>query len=227
MGAADKPLHFGLAHWAGIRHPAAVNLPNLLTLSRIPIIFGVVALLYLPVTGASTAAFVLFVIGAITDWADGYYARKQGIVSNFGKLMDALTDKVFMVGFFITMVVLGELPGLWSLFLLLLILSREFLITGLRLVAASSGIILAAEKSGKNKTVFQIVSAILLLLAIAIRQDLPNLFPDIMGCPFDGILHWLGVLFFVLAAVLTASSGTKYMIKYWSVFIGEDEKKGE
>jgi CDP-diacylglycerol--glycerol-3-phosphate 3-phosphatidyltransferase len=109
-------------------------------------------------TGASTMAFILFVIGAITDWADGYVARKQGLVSNFGKLMDALTDKVFMVGLFITMVVLGELPGLWSLFLLLLILSREFLITGLRLVAASSGIILAAEKSGKHKTVSQIVS---------------------------------------------------------------------
>jgi CDP-diacylglycerol--glycerol-3-phosphate 3-phosphatidyltransferase len=204
-----------------------VNLPNLLTLSRIPIIFGVVALLYLPMTGASTVAFVLFVIGAITDWADGYYARKQGIVSNFGKLMDALTDKVFMVGLFITMVVMGELPGLWSLFLLLLILSREFLITGLRLVAASSGIILAAEKSGKNKTVFQITSAILLLLAIAIRKDMPNLFPAIFGYSFDGILHWAGVLCFVLAAVLTISSGTKYMIKYWSVFIGEDEKKGE
>jgi len=204
-----------------------VNLPNLLTLSRIPIIFGVVALLYLPMTGASTMAFILFVIGAITDWADGYVARKQGLVSNFGKLMDALTDKVFMVGLFITMVVLGELPGLWSLFLLLLILSREFLITGLRLVAASSGIILAAEKSGKHKTVSQIVSAILLLLAIAIRKDFPTLFPEIFGYSFNAILHWAGVLFFVLAAVLTVSSGTVYMIKYWSVFIGEDEQTSE
>lgn len=204
-----------------------MNLPNLLTLSRIPIIFGVVALLYLPMTGASTMAFILFVIGAITDWADGYVARKQGLVSNFGKLMDALTDKVFMVGLFITMVVLGELPGLWSLFLLLLILSREFLITGLRLVAASSGIILAAEKSGKHKTVSQIVSAILLLLAIAIRKDFPTLFPEIFGYSFNGILHWAGVLFFVLAAVLTVSSGTVYMIKYWSVFIGEDEQTSE
>ena len=204
-----------------------MNLPNLLTLSRIPIIFGVVALLYLPMTGASTMAFILFVIGAITDWADGYVARKQGLVSNFGKLMDALTDKVFMVGLFITMVVLGELPGLWSLFLLLLILSREFLITGLRLVAASSGIILAAEKSGKHKTVSQIVSAILLLLAIAIRKDFPTLFPEIFGYSFDAILHWAGMLFFVLAAVLTVSSGTVYMIKYWSVFIGEDEQTSE
>ena len=66
-----------------------------------------------------------------------------------------------------------------------------------------------------------------LLLAIAIREDLPNLFPEIMGHSFDEILHWAGVAFFVVAAVLTVSSGTKYMTKYWSVFIGEDEGKGE
>ena len=65
------------------------------------------------------------------------------------------------------------------------------------------------------------------LLAIAIRKDFPNLFPEIFGYSFDGILHWAGVLFFVLAAVLTVSSGTKYMMKYWSVFIGEDGNKGE
>lgn len=198
-----------------------MNLPNLLTLSRIPILFGVVALLFSPFQGASTAAFLLFIIGVLTDWADGYYARKQGLVSNFGKLMDALTDKVFMVGLFITLLVMGVLPGLWSLFLLLLILSREFLITGLRLVAASSGIILAAEKSGKHKTVSQMVSAILLLLAIAVRNDFPNLFPQIVG----DVLHWGGVGFFVIATLLTVSSGTMYMVKYWAVFTGQEEKE--
>ncbi|MGJ8653441.1 MAG: CDP-diacylglycerol--glycerol-3-phosphate 3-phosphatidyltransferase [Opitutaceae bacterium] len=196
-----------------------MNLPNLLTLSRIPIIFAVVAFLYAPFTGASTVAFVLFVIGALTDWADGYYARKQGLVSNFGKLMDALTDKVFMVGLFISFVALGILPGMWFLFLLLLILSREFLITGLRLVAASSGIVLGAEKSGKHKTATQMVSAILLLLAIAIRNDFPNLFPEIVG----NVLHWGGLSFFVIATLLTVSSGTMYMVKYWSIFTGEND----
>jgi len=122
-----------------------VNLPNLLTLSRIPILFGIVALLYAPFPGARTLAFLLFIIGALTDWADGYFARKQGLVSNFGKLMDALTDKVFMVGLFVALLAADKLPA-WTLPLLLLILSREFLITGLRLVAASWGIVLAAEK---------------------------------------------------------------------------------
>lgn len=196
-----------------------MNLPNLLTLSRIPILFGIVAFLYLPFTGASTLAFVLFIIGALTDWADGYVARKQGIVSNFGKLMDALTDKVFMVGLFISLLAVDVFPP-WVLPLLLLILSREFLITGLRLVAASSGIVLAAEKSGKHKTVSQIVAAILLLLALAVRTDFPELLPVWVG----ESLHIGGMISFVIATILTVSSGTQYMVKYWSLFTGESEK---
>jgi CDP-diacylglycerol---glycerol-3-phosphate 3-phosphatidyltransferase len=195
-----------------------VNLPNVLTLSRIPILFGIVAFLYAPFTGASTIAFVLFVVGALTDWADGYYARKQGLVSNFGKLMDALTDKVFMVGLFITLLAAHKLPA-WTLPLLLLILSREFLITGLRLVAASSGVVLGAEKSGKHKTVSQIVAAILLLLAIAVRNDFPELLPVVAG----DVLHLGGVVFFCIATLLTVSSGTQYMVKYWSIFTGQNE----
>ena len=195
-----------------------MNLPNVLTLSRIQILFGIVAFLYAPFTGASTIAFVLFVVGALTDWADGYYARKQGLVSNFGKLMDALTDKVFMVGLFITLLAAHKLPA-WTLPLLLLILSREFLITGLRLVAASSGVVLGAEKSGKHKTVSQIVAAILLLLAIAVRNDFPELLPVVAG----DVLHLGGVVFFCIATLLTVSSGTQYMVKYWSIFTGQNE----
>ncbi|MGB1127471.1 MAG: CDP-diacylglycerol--glycerol-3-phosphate 3-phosphatidyltransferase [Opitutales bacterium] len=199
-----------------------MNLPNLLTLSRIPILFGIVALLYLTFTGASTLAFILFVLGALTDWADGYVARKQGLVSNFGKLMDALTDKVFMVGLFISLLAAAVLPP-WVLPLLLLILTREFLITGLRLVAASSGVVLAAEKSGKHKTVSQIVSALLLLLAVAVRKDFYNALPEWVG----DTLHIGGLVFFVIATVLTVSSGAQYMVKYWSIFTSEDESTDE
>ena len=197
-----------------------MNLPNLLTLSRIPILFGVVGFLYLPFSGASSLALVLFLIGALTDWADGYYARKQGMISNFGKLMDALTDKVFMVGLFISLLVIGILPE-WTLPLLLLILSREFLITGLRLVAASDGVVLAAEKSGKHKTVSQMVAAILLLSAVAVRADFSERLPLIVG----DVLHWGGLSFFVIATLLTVSSGAQYMVKYWSIFTGRNEGK--
>lgn len=202
--------------------PEGVNLPNWLTLSRIPILFGIVALLYLPFAGASTLAFVLFAIGALTDWADGYAARKMGLVSNFGKLMDALTDKVFMVGLFITLLAAGILPP-WALPLLLLILSREFLITGLRLVAASSGIVLAAEKSGKHKTVSQIVSVLLLLMAEAARGDFASLLPEWPAVWLD----WGGTGFFVIATVLTVSSGTRYLTKYRAVFTGGETGRGD
>ena len=198
-----------------------MKLPNILTLSRIPILFAVVALLNLQFTGARTAALLLFIIGALTDWADGYYARKLGIVSNFGKLMDALTDKVLMVGLFVALVVMDVLPGLWSLFLVLMVLSREFLITGLRLVAASSGVVLAAETSGKHKTVSQMIAAITLLLWVAIRDDFPDRLPDYL----ENGLYLCGVGFFVLATVLTGVSGILYMIRYWSLFKGEEGEK--
>ena len=198
-----------------------MKLPNILTLSRIPILFAVVALLNLQIKGAYIAALLLFIVGALTDWADGYFARKLGVVSNFGKLMDALTDKVFMVGFFVALVAMDILPGLWPLFLVLMILSREFLITGLRLVAASSGVVLAAEKFGKYKTVSQMIAAITLLLALTIRHDFPDQLPKI----FENSLYWGGVGCFVLATVLTVSSGITYIIKYWSLFKGEEGDK--
>ena len=99
-------------------------------------------------------------------------------------------------------------------------MSREFLITGLRLVAASSGIVLAAEKSGKHKTVTQMIAAILLLLAVAVRKD----FPDTVPVFLSNGLYWVGVSFFVLAAVLTVSSGALYLAKYWLVLRGGDQE---
>jgi CDP-diacylglycerol--glycerol-3-phosphate 3-phosphatidyltransferase len=192
-----------------------VNLPNLLTLSRIPFLFAIVGLLYVPLPGARTLAVLFFALGAFTDFLDGYYARKYGIVSNFGKLMDALTDKVFMVGLFIAFLPLGFLPE-WCLPLILLILAREFLITGLRLVAAAEGTVLAAERSGKFKTVIQIVAASLLLAAEWVRTDLATWLP--LG--FANFLDVLGLIAFILAATLTISSGTSYLLKYRSLFAG-------
>ena len=99
-----------------------------------------------------TLALGLFLFAALTDWLDGWLARKFGQVSEFGKFMDALADKVLTLGMFTSLLALGALP-IWTLFPILLILSRELLITGLRLVAAGKGKTLAAEKIGKIKTV--------------------------------------------------------------------------
>ena len=87
-----------------------MNLPNLLTLSRIPLLFVISGLIYLEKPGAASLAFLLFVFAGLTDWLDGYIARKYNLISNFGKLMDALADKVIIVGMFITLLVIGMLP---------------------------------------------------------------------------------------------------------------------
>lgn len=197
-----------------------MNLPNILTLSRIPFLFVIAALLAIPLPGSATLAFVCFIVAAITDWADGYFARRYQLVSNFGKLMDALTDKILIVGLFVSLTVLAVLP-VWALYLVLLILCREFLITGLRLVAAANGVVLAAEKSGKQKTVSQIVALFFLLGAPMISQDLVA----VTGTDWSGLakgIHWIGLGVFVFATLLTVSSGTRYLVKYWNVVFAGD-----
>ena len=111
---------------------------------------------------------LLFVVAGVTDWLDGLVARRQGLVSTFGILMDALTDKVLMLGLMIALVDLDKI----SIFLVLLILGREFMITGMRLVAATKGVVVSAERSGKLKTLTQIISIGAFLLADMVRTDL-------------------------------------------------------
>lgn len=162
--------------------------------------------------GAVLAALILFIIAALTDWADGYVARRFKMITDFGKLMDALADKVLMVGMFVILVAIPYWLPRWSLFLVLIIIGREFLITGLRLVAASRGVVLAAENGGKIKTVFQIVAASVLLLELSLSQDF-----GMEGALVTGIL-WTGMVLFVIAAGLTLQSGATYMVKYWYLF---------
>lgn len=174
----------------------------------------IVGLLYLPLKGAATLAWICFVFGGLTDWLDGYLARKQGIVSDFGKLMDALTDKIFILGLLISLLLMDMIPASWGLPCLLLILSREFLITGLRLVAANTGMVLAAEQSGKLKTVSQILAVGLLLISKAFESDFGLLW---LACASGK----LGLAFFVLATVLTVYSGLSYLRKHWGLFTGQ------
>ncbi len=193
-----------------------MNFPNALTLSRIPFLFVIVGLMAMDWAGAATAAFLLFIVAGVTDWLDGYYARRYNLISIFGKLMDALTDKILMVGLFIALIVFEMVPApvlTLSLFLLLLILSREFFITGLRLVAAANGTVLAAEKSGKQKTVSQILAMGCLLAAPMLARDGSRLFGTDLTKAGE-IVQWTGFGLFVLAAVLTVTSGMNYLIKY-------------
>ncbi|MBL4575946.1 MAG: CDP-diacylglycerol--glycerol-3-phosphate 3-phosphatidyltransferase [Opitutaceae bacterium] len=194
-----------------------MSLPNILTLSRIPLMFAIVGLLYGSWQGAATLGFVLFVIAGVTDWLDGSIARKRGVVSNFGILMDALTDKILMIGIKVAFVELNKV----NIFLVLLIIGREFLITGMRLVAASKGVVVSAEKAGKQKTVTQILAIGAFLLADMLSRDWAAWFALDLGS-LVRFLDQGGLVLFILATVFTLTSGYRYIRKYGHLVFTEN-----
>ena len=202
-----------------------MNFPNLPTLSRIPLLLIIIGLLYpmpeLSFERSHTLALGLFLFAALTDWLDGWLARKFGQVSEFGKFMDALADKVLTLGMFTSLLALGALP-IWTLFPILLILSRELLITGLRLVAAGKGKTLAAEKIGKIKTVIQLTCISLTLGKLALEVDLLPLLATEQHQQLLRLLDSASLLTLVLASFITVVSGVLYMGKYWRYFLDED-----
>jgi CDP-diacylglycerol--glycerol-3-phosphate 3-phosphatidyltransferase len=190
-----------------------MNLPNLITLSRIPTMFVIVWLMYCEWWGAATIAFWLFIAAAIGDWLDGYIARKQNLVSNFGKFMDALTDKVLILGIMVAFVGLKIIPIPW----VLITLCREFLISGMRMVAASKGVVVAAERGGKWKTVMQIIAVSILLFVPMLQRDWVHVVPFPIDT-FVEVLNHTGLWIFIVATALSVSSGVSYALKYRKVF---------
>lgn len=187
-----------------------MNIPNRITLSRICLIPIFILLLALPIElgsweiGTRTLpvvdfmAALIFIFASSTDWIDGYYARKHNLVTNLGKFLDPMADKLLVAAAFILLVEMNLVPA-W---IVIIIISREFAVTGLRLVAAGSGLVLAAGQMGKLKTVFQLVAIAALLL-----HDYPFSY---VGIPF-------GMITLYIALVLTVVSGVDYFIKNWHV----------
>ena len=175
-----------------------MNLPNKLTLGRI---FAIPVFIVVLLMGYRVAAVVIFILAAFTDMLDGKIARKYNLVTNFGKLMDPLADKLLTMSAFLCLVELGDVAA-W---MVIVILGREFIITGMRQVAAAEGIVIAAVWSGKFKTVLQMVAIPLLLL-----QNWPCsvYFNDF---PLDQLVLWA-------ALVMTVVSGTEYIVKNREVF---------
>jgi CDP-diacylglycerol---glycerol-3-phosphate 3-phosphatidyltransferase len=198
-----------------------MNLPNYLTLSRIGILFVIAACFFESWPGSATLAFFLFILASLTDWLDGYIARRYNMVSDFGKLMDALADKVLIVGMFIVLLSVQEIPQ-WTVYLILVIMGREFLVTGLRLIAASKGQVLQAEKAGKIKTVTQIVCICIFMLHRVMTDDF-KYFGIELEPQYIGWIYQTGLIVFVLAAVLTFVSGYGYMSRYWHL-LGDNNK---
>ena len=137
------------------------------TVSRLVLTVIFVATTAFPWAYAFTVGLFLFSVASITDWLDGKIARERNLVTAFGQLMDPLADKVLMAAAFITLMEKDLMPG-W---LVIAILAREFLVTGLRLVAGARGAVLAADKLGKQKTIWQIATACYLLVYLASREE--------------------------------------------------------
>lgn len=150
-------------------------------------------------------AAVLFILASLTDLLDGYLARRLNLVSNFGKFMDPLADKLLVMAAFVALVGLGEIPS-W---MVIVILAREFAITGFRLVAVEQGQVIAASSFAKWKTTFQMLALILYLL-----NNLP--FGD-NGFPLAFIFLWIAV-------ILTIASGWDYLAKNTHVFRTTNKK---
>jgi len=143
-----------------------VNLPNQLTLGRLALTVVFVAALTSALPGSRTLALVVFVLATITDYLDGQIARRCGLITDFGKLMDPLADKILVASAFVLLVAEDAMPA-WAV---IIIIGREFLITGLRTLASAKGVVLPAEKIGKHKTAWQMGTAIYFLLLLALGE---------------------------------------------------------
>ena len=192
-----------------------LTLPNLLTFSRLPGMFAIVALMYADFTWAATLAFWLFIAAALTDWLDGKLARQSGQVSNLGRFMDAVIDKVMVLGVMIALVNGGYFMGhrIPAMIALLFILCREFVVSGLRMVAATKGVIVEADAGGKLKTFIQLNAIGWLLASRMFARDFGELFGGEERWWVTSV-NWVGIGLFALSAVLTVTSGASYFRRH-------------
>lgn len=196
-----------------------MNLPNLLTISRVPLMFIVVGLMYADFAYAATLAFWLYIAAALTDWLDGKIARERGEVSSFGRFMDAVIDKVMVIGLMIALVndaqnFMGH--DITAMVLLLFILCREFAISGLRMAVAVKGQVVEADTGGKVKTFVQLNAIGWLIGARMLSSDSHFVADERFVVTTVRII---GMSLFALSAVLTITSGISYFRKHGRVLL--------
>ena len=197
-----------------------MNLPNKLTVSRFMLTAFFLCALFCPwqVPLRNTFALTLFCIASFTDFLDGRIARKRNLITNFGILMDPLADKILICSAFVAFVesthLHADAPVKVAAWMVIVIVARELTITGLRLLAASKNVVLAAERFGKHKTISQIV-VIIALLVIDAKNEWPSSLQNIFqgwSVPFTEIALWLTV-------ALTAASGMIYLWRNREIYL--------
>ncbi|MGQ0810556.1 MAG: CDP-diacylglycerol--glycerol-3-phosphate 3-phosphatidyltransferase [Nitrospiraceae bacterium] len=175
-----------------------MNLPNFLTLSRILLIPVFVMLFVTPTPERSFAAAVVFVVAALTDLLDGYLARRRSQVTRLGRLLDPTADKLLVLSALILLVQYDRVSALVAI----LIIAREVAVTGLRAIAATEGMIMSAEVTGKYKMALQVVAITLLLLEDTVMAGIGN-------------LHLAGTVTLYLSLVMGYVSGAQYVTNFW------------
>lgn len=172
-----------------------MNLPNSLSLFRVFLAIVFTAFMSVEVNWGILVAFLCFLIASLTDWLDGYLARKMNLVTDLGKLLDPLADKILVAAAFVCFTERGLCPA-W---VTVVILFREFAVTGLRLLLVEKGVVLPADQWGKWKTVSQILFCILTLAELLFRSD------QQIGVATYTIMY--------ICVILTVFSGLNYMLK--------------
>jgi CDP-diacylglycerol--glycerol-3-phosphate 3-phosphatidyltransferase len=180
-----------------------MNWANRLTLSRLLLTIFFVAALNSSWQYGHTTALILFLVAGITDFVDGEIARRYSWVTNFGKLMDPLVDKIMMAAAFISLVPLKAVPA-WAA---TTVVARDFLITGLRLMASATGRVLPAERLGKHKTSWQVVTVIFFLALLSV-QELG--YADARSTWWSQAWHAAGPVLVWITVALTLYSGIGY-----------------
>ncbi len=175
------------------------NVPNMLSLSRILSVPVFIVLMLEPTPIRALAAGIVFSLASATDWLDGYLARKWGQVTKVGKLLDPIADKILIMA---ALVVLVEIrPKEVHAWIAIVLIGREFAVTGLRAIASSEGIVIPAESVGKYKVGAQITAVLSLLLDYYMSHEL---------------LRYLGIIALWVAMVLAVYSAVTYFMRYWT-----------
>lgn len=182
-----------------------MNLPNRLTISRIVLTFVFIVFLLYEGILPKLFALLTFIIASLTDYYDGKLAKKLNLVSDFGKLIDPVADKILVLGAFLRFLQMQLIP-LW---MVIVIVSREFLITGLRLFAFEKGKVISASRQAKHKTVSQIVAILSILVFLVLREILMkfSLWSQDLKVLFNLLIY---VLMFI-TVILTTISGISYL----------------
>jgi len=179
------------------RRPRALNLPNVISLSRVAITPLLIWLLTYPGRIAAAIATAAFIVACVSDWLDGYLARRRGLITNLGKFLDPLADKVLVISALIMLAAMPREPRVPG-WIVALIAARELAVTGLRTIARDEGIVLGAESLGKAKMSFEVVALVSLLLHY--RYWLID-------------FHAAGMVFLWIALLLALWSGAAYHLR--------------